>query len=73
MVFGRVEISSIIRSVSAGDMPEVGSSSSRSTGLAGQRHADLELALLAIGEVAHQTLAAAFEMDAASGAPPHAR
>ena len=63
-VRGRLAISSIIRLVSAGDMPEVGSSSSRSSGLAGERDADLELALFAIGQAAAGPRTAPRQMDA---------
>ena len=61
---GRLAIRSIMRPVSAGDMPDVGSSSSRSVGLAGKCDPDLELALLAVREVAGKPRAVVAEMHA---------
>ena len=47
-VRGSAPISSMMRAVSVGDMPEVGSSSSKSSGVAGERDRDFQLPLLAI-------------------------
>ena len=44
-------------------MPDVGSSSSSKLGLAGERHADFELALLAVGQIARQARAVAVKMN----------
>ena len=56
-------ISVIMLRVSSGLMPAVGSSSSSKTRVAGQRHGDLERALLAVGEGAGEAVPGRPEAD----------
>ena len=54
-----------MRWLSSAPMPAIGSSSSSRLGLAGQRHGDLELALLAVAEGGGRRVGARVEADAA--------
>ena len=52
-----------MRSVSLGDMPDVGSSSKRRSGSLASATRDFELPLLAIGQIARKTRAVAVKMN----------
>src|ERR1700732_93430 len=64
-VRGSVPISSIIRAVSLGDMPDVGSASSTRSGFLGKRHPDSGGGCFPVGQIARQARAIAVKMNTA--------